>query len=342
MGKNWLFLTIFLVIAQANARTGQLKVIYGDDNRNDVFMVNDPKLLELAKSTAAMIPRHSVVEYNSLQSEIRSQTLQESGVCLDERFSQQPTAAKCSGFLVGKNKLITAGHCMRNQFSCDNNLWVFDYKVDHTDQSEIVVDNEKVYRCKKIVSQALDLDTELDYALIELEREVVDREVLKVSRKPPQVGDELVVIGHPSGLPTKIADDAQVRSVNNIFLVANLDTYGGNSGSAVFNSKSGEVIGILVRGEQDYILDNQRKCRVSNVVESSSGRGEDVTLISKVEGIYILPEQQEVNDDDSDDSTDSSDDLSTIPNDDQVSMPPAKKETWWQRLINFIRNLFKK
>ncbi|WP_420540401.1 S46 family peptidase (plasmid) [Paenibacillus polymyxa] len=35
----------------------------------------------------------------------------------------------------------------------------------------------------------------------------------------------------------------------NAFFVANLDTYGGNSGSPVFNSDTHEVEGILVRGE---------------------------------------------------------------------------------------------
>ena len=44
----------------------------------------------------------------------------------------------------------------------------------------------------------------------------------------------LVVIGHPSGLPTKIADGAWVRNnESEYYFVTNLDTFGGNSGSAV-------------------------------------------------------------------------------------------------------------
>ena len=54
----------------------------------------------------------------------------------------------------------------------------------------------------------------------------------------------------------KVAGGAKVRSNNNgVYFVANLDTYGGNSGSAVFNLQTREVEGILVRGENDYVYD---------------------------------------------------------------------------------------
>lgn len=62
--------------------------------------------------------------------------------------------------------------------------------------------------------------------------------------------------------------------------MANLDTYGGNSGSAVFNDRTGEVEGILVRGEVDYTY--KGNCMVSNVCTDSGCRGEDVTYISEV------------------------------------------------------------
>ncbi len=90
-----------------------------------------------------------------------------------------------------------------------------------------------------------------------------------------------MVIGHPAGLPTKIAGGAQGRDrTNEGFFTANLDTYGGNSGSAVFNSLTGLVEGILVRGEQDYM--QKGDCRVSNLCPVDGCRGEDVTKISNV------------------------------------------------------------
>ncbi len=74
---------------------------------------------------------------------------------------------------------------------------------------------------------------------------------------------KLYVIGHPSGLPTKVADGAQVCTQKGTHFSANLDTYGGNSGSAVFNAKTNEVVGILVRGANDYTYDMGRRCTIS-------------------------------------------------------------------------------
>ena len=90
----------------------------------------------------------------------------------------------------------------------------------------------------------------------------------------------LVVIGHPSGLPTKIADGMVRNNESEYYFVTNLDTFGGNSGSAVFNTDTGVVEGILVR-EQDYVWDS-RGCRVPKVCDENECRGEDVTRITVV------------------------------------------------------------
>ena len=74
--------------------------------------------------------------------------------------------------------------------------------------------------------------------------------------------------------------------MNNVFFSANLDTYGGNSGSAVFNAVNGQIEGILVRGATDYV--SRGGCRVSNRISNSSGRGEDVTLITNIKELQNL------------------------------------------------------
>ena len=71
------------------------------------------------------------------------------------------------------------------------------------------------------------------------------------------------------------------------YFVANLDTYGGNSGSAVFNATSGKVEGILVRGENDYVW--RGSCRVSNKCPADGCRGEDVTKVSALMDIIPAP-----------------------------------------------------
>ena len=122
-----------------------------------------------------------------------------------------------------------------------------------------------------------------DWALIRLDRAVTDRRFLEYRKSgEPEVGANLVVIGHPTGLPTKIADGANIRELKGTYFTANLDTYGGNSGSAVFNADTGVVEGILVRGERDYLYDSVNACRVTNVVADDEGRGEDITYITNI------------------------------------------------------------
>lgn len=278
--KKMMLICALLVSSASFAKN---KVVYGDDNRVDVYDSDNAMFVELSKSTAAMILKSKLVssedDYNVIGS-----TLVSRGICKSERFSNQMSAANCSGFLVGEDLLVTAGHCITDQVKCDSYNWVFDYKVESQDQFEVKVDKNNVYGCKEIISRSLDFSTQDDYALIRLDRKVLDRRVLDYRTSgSPQVGDELVVIGHPSGLPTKIADGANIRELNDMFFTANLDTYGGNSGSAVFNASTGVVEGILVRGATDYVYNRFKRCRVTNVLGNNEGRGEDVTYITNVD-----------------------------------------------------------
>jgi V8-like Glu-specific endopeptidase len=262
------------------------EVIYGTDNRLDVFESKDSVMVELSRSTAAMIPNGNLKSKGN-DTEITGKTLMSRGICESERFAKQISSANCSGFLVSEDVLVTAGHCIKDSYDCKNSKWVFDYKVESSDQGAVTVAATSVYGCSKIISRQLNPSNLDDYAVIQLERKVADRRPLAFRKSgQPALGDAMVVIGHPSGLPTKIADGANVRSLNTKFFVANLDTYGGNSGSAVFNAKTGEVEGILVRGENDYV--GHGSCQVSNVCEADKCRGEDVTYITNIEAIRSL------------------------------------------------------
>lgn len=283
--SSLLVLGSLLASSQAMSSAARPNVIYGDDNRRDVYEAHGA-FIELSKSTAAMIaPSNMKLAGNAVM--ISAPTLQGRGICAKERFAGQITAANCSGFLVAGNKLITAGHCIKTQADCNANKWVFDYRVESANQTQIAVPASSIYSCKRILTRALDSSSN-DFAMIELDRVVPDRHPVKLRKSGrAAIGDDLVVIGHPTGLPTKIADGAKVRSLQAKYFVANLDTYGGNSGSAVFNVRTEEVEGILVRGENDYVKDPSG-CQVSNRCAMNACRGEDVTYITNVPGISSL------------------------------------------------------
>jgi V8-like Glu-specific endopeptidase len=289
MERRLIALSVTLLLSLISTGYASVKVIYGDDNRVDVYASKRSDYVQLSKATAAMIPTSKITRsILTGEYEIKGKTLQQRGMCAEERFSNQPTAANCSGFLVGGKYLVTAGHCIRSNDDCAKNMWVFNYKMLNATTANLKPEADDVYRCKKILTTKLDRGTKADYALIELDREVKGVRPLKFRRKGKVTeGTPLVVIGHPTGLPTKIADGANVRRVNNVFFNANLDTYGGNSGSAVINTNTGEVEGILVRGARDYITSSDG-CRISNRYENNKGRGEDVTLITLVKELQDL------------------------------------------------------
>ena len=260
----------------------QNNVIYGEDNRVDVYASTNSSFVEYSRSTAAMVP-NILLHAMGKETVLRSTSLVERGICASERFSLQPTTATCSGFLIAEDILVTAGHCVRNDADCKINRWVFDYKVETAEQTKMIVPTENVYKCQKIITRKFEPGDGLDYAVLKLTHKVSDRRPLAFRRSGTvEVGTPLVVIGHPSGLPTKIADGASVRSVKGSYLVANLDTFGGNSGSAVLNANTGEVEGILVRGEEDYVADPKLGCKVANLCKDDGCRGEDVNLITTV------------------------------------------------------------
>lgn len=273
---------LILLIFSLNVFAAQPPVIYGEDNRRDLYEEKNPKFLEFARATAAKVP---TIFMRTVGKDVvfRTMTLVDRGICDSERFATQTTVSMCSGFLVGPKTLVTAGHCIKNANDCKNFRWVFDYGVTSKDQLKVTVTPKSVFSCKKVLSQKFD-DNE-DYAVIELDR-ATDRKPLAF-RKSGTVspGAALLVIGNPSGLPTKLADGASVRHLDTHWFTANLDTFAGNSGSAVINTETNEVEGILVRGEDDYVDDPARGCKVAKRCADNECRGEDVNFISGLPGL---------------------------------------------------------
>lgn len=261
------------------------RVIYGKDDRLDIEAVSDARHLQLARSTAAMVASSDLQSIGDGESRLRGVEFGLAyNLCRDERFYSQVSAASCTGFLVAPDVIATAGHCVTSPAKCKQTAWVFSFEQDTYDRDATVVRNEDVYVCSNLIRSHLVNPTGSDWALVRLDRPVTGREPLRL-RQSGQVsrGEDVFVIGHPAGLPKKFAGGAQVRNTNfSAYFVAELDTYGGNSGSPVFNATTHEVEGILVRGEVDF--ESNGICRRSKYCATGSCRGEDVTRISEVFG----------------------------------------------------------
>jgi hypothetical protein len=273
-------LVIFLVLGTASTTLlAQEDVIYGSDNRFEVHDYDNPMFIEKARSVALRVPNKRLYtdrENNTLLNFPQITLLQANpALCSTERFTEQVPLGTCSGFLIAADKIVTAGHCMFSKRDCESNKWVFDYR-EGTEKIEV----QNTYSCKNIITQKYIYNSKevSDYAVIQLDRPVVDRTPLETRKfGVPLYSTPLVLIGHPLGLPMKIADGANVKMPNsderqNLFqslmlrrnyFTANLDAFAGNSGSPVFNQWTGKVEGILIQGADDYIEDTQSSCMKS-------------------------------------------------------------------------------
>jgi V8-like Glu-specific endopeptidase len=250
-------------------------VIYGADNRLEVFEELDASRRDLARSVVAIMSVNSLRATGPTINQITGSKYGESNnLCKTEKFYDQLAPAYCSGFLVADNIIATAGHCVQDADFCKDARFVFDFSIDSKGRDPHAVKIDDTYGCKKVLHEEVD-GNGADFALVELDRPVIGRTPVRFSSAAPKVGDSIVVIGHPVGLPAKIAGGAKVRRNTPGYFVANLDTYGGNSGSAVFNETTNEVAGVLVRGETDFI--RRGSCNVSYQCKNELCRGEDVT-----------------------------------------------------------------
>ena len=259
------------------------KLIFGADDRLEEYEVTDPRLRTVGDSTAVMVSRTDLRDNGDGTFTLPSETIAEyyqsvtgRTLCQDEPYRDQPSVGWCSGFLVAGDMIATAGHCIESASDCGAFAFVFGFVMSDEVTPVLTVDASQVYLCSEIVRR--EFSGENDWGLIRLDRSVDDHVPLAVRRSGTvATGEELVIIGHPVGIPRKYAAGATVRENSHpSYFQANLDAYGGNSGSAVFNASTYEVEGILVRGYWDFVPDGS--CDRSYVCpDSGCPDWEDVT-----------------------------------------------------------------
>jgi V8-like Glu-specific endopeptidase len=259
------------------AARDQQRVIYGIDNRKDIYQVTQAAIRHSASAVAALVKASDLTQNGDGSYALTTETFQQAyDLCGNEPFVSQPIGCFCSGFLIAPDVIATAGHCVKSPADLQTMRFVFGFQMSDATTAVTTFAADDVYTGKKLIGRAL-ADDGTDWALVQLDRVVVNRTAVKVRSTGKVKNQQAVyVIGHPCGLPQKYAPGANVRdNAPAPFFVANLDTYGGNSGSPVFNAQTHTVEGILVRGETDFVSNGQ--CAVSLVCPSTGCRGEDVT-----------------------------------------------------------------
>jgi hypothetical protein len=226
--------------------------IWYEDHRMDCSGITDERVKKNANGVAAIVFEKNLIDGKNGFSTLKVKNYGKSfNLYEGEAFCEQPVAVGrvCTGFLVKKDVIATAAHCVLG-YAVRDLCFVFGYKMSDPYTAVTQVPSENIYKGNKIIGCTyLPKGNGADWALVQLDREVEGLEGLILSKDEIPCDQPVYVMGHPSGLPLKYAPGAKVRGFKDAFFSADLDTYMGSSGSPVFNADTHEVIGIVVHGD---------------------------------------------------------------------------------------------
>lgn len=234
-------------------------VIYGEDSRKNIGpSMTDAKPSSQSAATALILRNDEIKK--TPQTLLQTMPL----LCKDEKFLTEPVQGFCSGVLIAPDKLLTAGHCFRGKKECEESSVIFGFTAA---KAKGKINPYDVYRCKEIVVRENTIVKKdlwsLDYAVIQLDRPVKDVLPVKIASQAdlPKVGDVVISLSHPLGLPLKqdIAKILPYKSEAH-FLRVGVDTFSSSSGSPLFN-QAGELVGILSEGADDLIAEELDEAR---------------------------------------------------------------------------------
>ena len=280
------------------------KAVYMTDNRFDAYQAQGA-IRQAARSTAALILKNRLKREGNYYVRTDNYTLGgQKEWCEGERFLNQPALANCTSFLVSKDTLVTAGHCFRNEspikakeISIDKYYVVFGYEMTGKNRVQNRFPAKDVYLITKELEVVKTKIPRKDWAVVQLDRLVNDRQVFEFKAGEIKEGTKLTLFGYPSGLPLKIANGGKVldNQQGKTVFATNVDAFQGNSGSPVLNSDGLRmspprfiVEGILVAGAEDYkkVKGCTRvvPCQSIDIsyVQSGSCTSEIVTKINRV------------------------------------------------------------
>jgi hypothetical protein len=218
------------------------------DDLMEWYEITDEQIKKHAGCIAAVVTKDSLLAADNDDFLLKVKPYGKTfNLCHSEPFYDQPVAAGsiCTGFLVKEDIIATAGHCVNEENVTDLRV-VFGFRMVDSTEPVTQIPGEDIYRGVKIIGRACHPD-EGDWVLVQLDRKVKEQAVLKLAKNEVDDDQEIYVFGHPLGLPLKYSEGAYVvDNTQKSYFLANLDVYSGNCGSPVFDSYSGEVIGIVI------------------------------------------------------------------------------------------------
>jgi Trypsin-like peptidase domain len=200
-------------------------------------------------------------------------------VCADIPFGNQ-FAPYCqgTGFFINNTTIATAAHVFEQEhLDCyDRDITNYRFITGVTLNSEthnngIVVSNNNIYvpdatqlnsgtKIKKGMCQ----QGYYDWALVKVKPLMPSVSLpnfnMAIADMPQSDSTPVYTFGHGLGLPLKFSFDAKILNSKDqdtpYLYYSELDMFGGNSGSPIFNAKTNQLIGILIAGAEDFVKKN--------------------------------------------------------------------------------------
>ena len=295
----------------ASTRVGKGDV-YGEDSRLEL---NDPAvstlLSEHGRSVAMVVNVRQILNYGDEKVTLSQQTMNQKiwselgePLCEDEPFRDQPAPGYCTAFLIGPDLVATAGHCVNGHTRCSKMAFAFGYAKESPDEEVTGVSREDFYRCEELIGRLYNPLEEreaiesreywYDWAVMRLDRPVEGRSPLKlVGDERLRRGDEIAVIGHPSGIAMKVSSGVVVADDKERYINTTLDIYQGNSGSPALNPQTGEVEGIVIRGSGGKSFEvTDEGCTRSKRCEEFGAPGCTGNHVLRIDPVRVFTEEE--------------------------------------------------
>lgn len=206
-------------------------------------------------------------------------------LCADEPFHEQPVVIErhgavpgdfgYTGYLVGPDTVLTCWHGWE-YFSGRAQVAIFGYSLgaDGADGTELPVSQLRsvaAYPAAKPPPAVERGSCSGDWVTLRLEHPVTRLGHLAPPRlEAPRPGRAVYTLGHPLGLPLKLATGGVVLSASNGAFRTSLDTFAGNSGSPIFDADSHALVGLVIegqKGQDDFEPAPARRCYVTNRID---------------------------------------------------------------------------
>ena len=209
-------------------------------------------------------------------------------LCPSEPFWCQPTVIErrgeafgfygYTGYLIAPDAILTCWHGWEH-FNAESQLAIFDYAagspcdqpVDLPEASVVPVRADPWAIAPDASRGATAAD---DWVILRLERALPGRAPARPAIGRAGEGDAVYTLGHPCGLPLKLASNASVLSAGTSAFYTDLDTFSGNSGSPVFDAVSNALLGIVIegqKGEGDFEPVPAQGCYIGNRIDHRLG-----------------------------------------------------------------------